>query len=57
MSLHRAFISGAAVALTFLIMGCSGPKDTPLPKELDKLETIKPAIEKLSQEDKDLLMG
>jgi hypothetical protein len=40
-----------------LIAACGGPKDTPLPRDLEKLESIKPAMEKLSPEERELAVG
>lgn len=45
----------ASVAL--LLVACSGPKDTPLPKDLSKMESIKPAVEKLTDKERELLAG
>lgn len=36
------------------LVACSGPKNTPIPKDLDKLDSIKPALDKLSPEDREL---
>lgn len=41
----------------FVLMGCSQPRDTPVPRELDKLVSIKPALEKLSEEERGLFAG
>lgn len=45
------FILGLATALA----ACSGPRDEVLPQDLEKLESIKPAIEKLPAEERELL--
>jgi hypothetical protein len=37
-----------------LLCACSNPKDTVVPTSLDKLETIKPQLEKLSAEEREL---
>lgn len=37
------------------LMGCSNPKDTPLPADLAKMESLKPALEKLTQEERELV--
>jgi hypothetical protein len=42
---------------SIVIAACSGPKDTPLPRELDKMDTIKPAMEKLTAEERELAAG
>lgn len=46
-----------ACAVVVLLAACSGPKDTPLPKELEKMDSIKPAIEKLTTEERELVTG
>ncbi len=40
-----------------ILAACSGPKDTPLPRDLDKMDTIKPAMEKLTAEERELAAG
>lgn len=40
-----------------IFTACSGPKDTPLPRELDKMDSIKPAMEKLTPEERELVAG
>ena len=45
------------IIMAVSIAGCSGPKETPLPRELDKMESIKPAIEKLTEEERGLVAG
>lgn len=42
------------LAIVALLVGCSDPRSTPLPSDLSKLETIKPQVEKLSAEDREL---
>ena len=37
-----------------LLAACSGPKDTSLPRELDKMESVKPAMERLTFEEREL---
>jgi hypothetical protein len=44
-------------ALSLMLLACSGPKDTPLPRELDKMESLKPAMEKLTPEERELVAG
>jgi len=47
-----------AILLCLIILtACSGPKDTPLPRELDKMDSIKPAMEKLTPEERELVAG
>lgn len=40
--------------VSVVLAACSGPKDTPLPRDLDKMDTIKPAMEKLTPEEREL---
>lgn len=40
--------------LLFALVACSGPKDTQLPREIDKMESIKGAMEKLTPEEREL---
>lgn len=44
---------------SIVLAACSGPEDTPLPRELDedKIENIKPAMEKLTPEERELVAG
>lgn len=42
---------------SIVLTACSGPKDTLLPRELDKMDTIKPAMEKLTAEERELAAG
>lgn len=42
---------------SIVLVACSGPKDTPLPRDLDKMDTIKPAMEKLTAEERELTAG
>ncbi len=39
------------------LAACSGPKDTPLPHDLNKMDSIKPAMEKLIPEERELVAG
>lgn len=43
--------------VSIVLAACSGPKDTPLPRDLDKMDTIKPAMEKLTPEERELAAG
>lgn len=45
------------IAALLVIAGCGGPKDTPLPRELDKLDTIKPAMDKLTEDERMMAAG
>lgn len=45
------------LACSILLAACSGPKDTLLPRDLDKMESIKPALEKLTPEERELAAG
>ena len=49
----------AVIALLSLgaLLGCSNPMDTPVPRELDKLESLKPVLDKLSAEERQLFAG
>lgn len=47
----------AAIVITALLVACSDPKNTPLPREIDKMESIKPVMEKLSEEERKLVAG
>ncbi|MBN8474413.1 DUF3418 domain-containing protein [Sulfuritalea sp.] len=40
-----------------LAAGCADPRDTPLPRDAEKFADIKPTLEKLSVEERDLLTG
>lgn len=42
---------------SIILAACSGPKDTPLPRDLDKMDNIKPAMEKLTAEERELAAG
>ena len=42
---------------SLLLAACSGPKETPLPRDLDKMEAIRPALEKLTPEERELATG
>jgi len=42
--------------LLFLV-SCSNPRDTPLPKDLSNIETIKPSLDKLSPEERGFVAG
>jgi|SRR3989338_2423130 len=42
---------------SIILAACSGPKDIPLPRELDKMDSIKPAMEKLTTEERELVAG
>jgi len=42
---------------SILLAACSGPKDTPLPRDLDKMDSIKPSMEKLAPEERELAAG
>lgn len=42
---------------SIILAACSGPKDTPLPRELDKIERITLAMEKLTSEERELAAG
>jgi hypothetical protein len=44
-----------ALCAVVLITGCSDPKSTPLPKDLAQMEGLKPKLEKLTPEERELL--
>jgi len=47
-----------ALALScILLASCSSAKNTPLPQDLEKMESIKPAMEKLTPEERELVAG
>lgn len=39
----------------FVLIACGNPKDTAIPRDVTKLETIKPALDKLTQEERELV--
>ena len=39
-----------ALPLLLVLAACSGPKDTPLPRDLEKLDSLTPTLEKLTTE-------
>lgn len=43
-----------AIACLLMLAACGDPKNTPLPAELDKMESIKPAMGKLTPEEREL---
>lgn len=45
------------LGLCIASLGCSNPRDTPLPTDLAKMEALKPTIEKLQPEERELLAG
>ena len=45
------------VFMLVVLAACGGPKDTPVPKDLDKIDTIKPSLDKLTDEERDLFAG
>lgn len=50
-------IRRSLLALAVLLAACGSPLDTPLPKDLQSLESIKPQVEKLKPEERELLGG
>lgn len=46
-----------ALPLLFVLAACSGPKDAPLPRDLEKLDSLKPVFEKLTPEERELVGG
>ncbi len=47
----------ALVFVAAALVACSGPKDTVVPKEIDKMDTIKPSLDKLTTEERELFAG
>ncbi|MDL2336266.1 MAG: hypothetical protein QFE16_00345 [Pseudomonadota bacterium] len=47
----------ATVLIAATLAACSGPRDTPLPQDISKMEAIKPAMEKLQPEERELVAG
>lgn len=45
------------VLASLFLTACSGPMDTPLPRDLANMESIKPAMEKLNPEERELATG
>ena len=47
--------------LSFVVLlavtACSRPKDTPVPKDIAAMEAVKPALEKLTPEERELFAG
>jgi len=39
------------------VSACSGPKDTPVPKDLAAMDAVKPSLEKLTPEERELFAG
>lgn len=46
-----------ALPLLLVLAACSGPKDTPIPRDLEKLDSLRPALEKLTPEERELAAG
>lgn len=42
------------LVIAVLLSACSNPKDTPLPTSFDKMESIKPQLDKLTSEEREL---
>lgn len=51
----RAFLT--VMLCSMFLAACGGPKATPLPRDLDKMESINPALEKLTSEERELVSG
>ncbi len=51
--MKRLLLAGVVLALC----ACSNPKDTVVPTSLDKMESIKPQLEKLTVEERELFAG
>lgn len=46
-----------SLLILLILTACSGPKDTPVPKDLAAMESVKPALEKLTPEERELFAG
>lgn len=53
----KRVLAGAALVLAVLLAGCSDPRNAALPEDMAKLESIKPQLEKLPEEERKLLVG
>lgn len=51
----RAYL--AILFCMLVLSACGGPKDTPLPRDIEKMDTVKSAIEKLAPEERELVTG
>ena len=47
--------SGIFMLVLSVLVGCKNPKDTLIPQDFSKIEAIKPAIEKLTKEEQELV--
>lgn len=45
------------IAMIPVLMSCTDPRDTILPKDVSKPDTLKPVLDKLSPEERELLAG
>lgn len=54
---EKRVIASAALVLAVMLSGCSDPRNTPLPDDVTKMESIKPQLEKLPEEERKLLLG
>lgn len=50
-------VSAITLLCSIILVACSGPKDTPLPRELEKMDSIKLSMEKLTPEERELATG
>lgn len=59
--LHLTENTMSRLILSFVVLlavaACSGPKDTPVPKDIAAMEAVKPALEKLTPEERELFAG
>lgn len=44
-------------AAALFLMGCDSPKETVIPRDIEKLQAIQPALEKLTTEERELVTG
>ena len=51
------FVIGVTLLFAVWLLGCSNPRDTPLPEDLAKIDTIKPQLDKLTEDERKLFIG
>lgn len=50
-------VSAIILLCSIILVACSSPKDTPLPRELETMDSIKLSMEKLTPEERELATG
>lgn len=54
--MFKVLVRGGVLTLAaMVVVGCKNPKETLLPQDMAKMDTVKPAIEKLTPEERDLV--